>query len=117
LTVAAQSADPTSMLHLYRDMLARRRVEPCLGDGPLTWLESAPQVLAFSRGDLLCVVNLGEQAAELPPHADVLLTSGPLAAGRLPRDTAAWLRAAPDPNQPAVPARRSGTGQASLEKE
>jgi alpha-glucosidase len=114
LTVAAQSADPTSMLHLYRDMLARRRVEPDLGDGPLDWLDSPPDVLAFSRGEVICAVNLGERSADLPPHADVLLTSGPLEGGRLPPDTAVWLRAAPEC---AVPVRRAGSGQASQEKE
>ena len=92
LTVAHQSADPTSMLHLYRDILARRRTEPGLGDGPMTWLPSPRDVIAFARGDLICVVNFGREPIELPPHADVVLTSGPLAGGRLPTDTAVWLR-------------------------
>ena len=51
-------------------------------------------VLAFARGDLVCVVNLGDEPAPLPAHTDVLLTSAPLEAGLLPRDTAAWLRTA-----------------------
>lgn len=95
LTVERQSADPGSMLRLYRDALALRRSEPSLGDGPLTWLESADDVLAFARGDVVCVVNLGEEPAALPAHTDVLLTSDALVAGCLPRDTAAWLRVAP----------------------
>ena len=80
------------MLHLYRDLLAVRRAEPALGDGPMTWLDSSDDVLAFARGDLVCVVNLGDEPAALPAHTDVLLASGPLEAGLLPRDTAAWLR-------------------------
>jgi alpha-glucosidase len=92
LTVAQQSGDPTSMLHLYRDVLARRRTEPSLGDGPMSWLDAPPDVLAFARGDLTCVVNLGVEPVELPPHSDLLLTSGPLTDGRLPTDTAVWLR-------------------------
>ena len=80
------------MLHLYRDILARRRSEPGLGDGPMTWLPSPRDVIAFARGDLICVVNFGREPIELPPHADVVLTSGPLAGGRLPTDTAVWLR-------------------------
>jgi len=92
LTVAHQSSDPTSMLHLYRDVLARRRMEPSLGDGPLRWLDTDGDVLAFARGDVICVVNLGCDSAPLPAHSDVLLTSGPLSGGRLPADTAAWLR-------------------------
>ncbi|MEZ0448957.1 glycoside hydrolase family 13 protein [Cellulomonas sp. ICMP 17802] len=92
LTVTAQEADPASTLHLYRDLLAIRRSEPALGDGPMTWIDSADDVLAFARGDLVCVVNLGDEPAVLPAHTDVLLASAPLDAGLLPRDTAAWLR-------------------------
>jgi alpha-glucosidase len=90
-----QSGDPASMLTLYREALRLRRTEPGFGDGPLSWLDTAPGVLAFARGDgLLCVVNLAGEPAELPGHRLVLLTSAPLdEAGRLPRDTAAWLRA------------------------
>ncbi len=92
LSVAAQEADPGSTLHLYRDLLAVRRSEPALGDGPMTWIDSADDVLAFARGGLVCVVNLGEEPATLPDHTDVLLSSAPLEAGLLPRDTAVWLR-------------------------
>lgn len=92
LTVTAQEADPASTLHLYRDLLAIRRAEHALGDGPMTWIDSAHDVLAFARGGLVCVVNLGDEPAALPAHTDVLLTSAPLVAGLLPRDTAAWLR-------------------------
>ena len=95
LTVEAQEADPASMLRLYRELIRVRRGEPCLGDGPLTWLPSDAEVLAFARGDVVCVVNLGARAVELPPHTDVLLASSALEAGRLPRDTAAWLRTDP----------------------
>ena len=40
------------------------------------------------------MVNLGAGPAELPPHTEVLLASGPLEdEGRaLPSDTAVWLR-------------------------
>ncbi|MET0789390.1 MAG: glycoside hydrolase family 13 protein [Cellulomonas sp.] len=92
LTVTAQEGDPTSTLHLYRDLLAIRRSEPALGDGPMTWIDSDDDVLAFARGDLVCVVNLGDEPAALPAHTDVLLSSAPLEAGLLPRDTAVWLR-------------------------
>lgn len=90
-----QAADPGSMLNLYRRALRLRRAGPGFGDGPLRWLPAAPGVLAFRRGGgLICVVNLAGDPAELPGHTSVLLTSGPLDdAGRLPRDTAAWLRA------------------------
>ncbi|WHP17156.1 alpha-amylase family glycosyl hydrolase [Cellulomonas sp. ES6] len=106
LTVEAQQADPASMLALYRAALALRRAEPCLGDGELRWLDAGPDVLAFSRGDVLCVVNLSDRPVPLPEHAGVLLASdGTGSAGvagvadhadgaALPPDTAVWLRAA-----------------------
>ncbi len=97
-TVRAQHADPGSMLHLYRTALELRRGQECLGDGPMEWLDhaggagGAADVLAFRRGDgFACVVNLGADPVALPAHRRLLLASGPLAAGALPRDTAAWL--------------------------
>ncbi|MFJ1677193.1 MULTISPECIES: alpha-amylase family glycosyl hydrolase [unclassified Streptomyces] len=95
-----QSADPRSMLGLYRAALRLRRTEPGFraaagaGARQLTWLPSAPGVLAFARtGGPVCVANLGAEPVELPAHTDVLLLSGPLdEEGRLPQDTAAWLR-------------------------
>jgi alpha-glucosidase len=86
-----QRRDPQSMLTLYRTAIALRRV---FGDGPLTWLPAPDGVLAFARADALCVVNLSATPVPLPAHSRLLLGSGPLDhAGRLPQDTAAWLRA------------------------
>jgi alpha-glucosidase len=48
-------------------------------------------VLALNRGGLCCVANLSGAPAILPP-GDLLLTSAPLDGGKLPPDTAAWLR-------------------------
>jgi len=95
--VDAQAADPGSMLSLYRAALATRRCEPGLRDGAFAWLETPndgvdSQVLAFTRGDIACVVNFGAAPASLPQHSSVLLASGDLPGGRLPTDTAVWLR-------------------------
>ncbi len=91
LTVEAERSDDTSMLNLYRRVIEVRRAH--LGDAPLHWLDGAGDgVLAFTRGGIRCVVNLGTEPVDLPPHHDVLLMSAPLEAGRLPRDTAVWLR-------------------------
>ncbi|MFF1930529.1 glycoside hydrolase family 13 protein [Streptomyces sp. NPDC058228] len=94
-----QRADPDSMLSLYRAALRLRHTAPGFGSSatpgePLEWLPTEPGVLAFTRGDrLICIVNLTEEPIELPGHTEVLLISGPPAAGgRLPQDTAAWLR-------------------------
>jgi alpha-glucosidase len=92
LTVEAQENDPASMLSLYRAALRIRRAEPDLGDGLLQWLDSDPEVLAFSRGDLVCVTNLGPEPIALPAHRAVLLTSEELVDGRLAPDSTAWLR-------------------------
>lgn len=89
-----QAEDPASMLTLYREALRIRRSEPGFGDGPLSWLPSDAGALCFARTDgLICAVNLAAEPARLPGHTTVLLTSGPLdEKGRLPQDTAAWLR-------------------------
>ncbi|MEV6996468.1 alpha-amylase family glycosyl hydrolase [Streptomyces sp. NPDC093982] len=87
-----QAADPGSMLALYRRAIELRAA---FGDGPLTWLPAPDGVLAFARGrGATCVVNLADAPADLPAHIEVLLGSGPLdTEGRLPKDTAVWLRA------------------------
>jgi alpha-glucosidase len=93
LTVAAQTGDPNSMLELYREALRQHRSGHGLGDGPMVWIESAPDVLAFRRGEgLVCVVNLKATPVALPQHEQVILASGPLVDGLLPTDTAVWLR-------------------------
>ena len=95
LTVERQAADPGSMLCLYRAALAVRRREAVLQNGSLRWLDSDGDVLAFSRGaDFVCLVNLGPEPAALPEGSSVLLASDDLVDGRLPEDTAVWLRTA-----------------------
>ena len=91
LTVAAQEADASSMLTLYRTALRIRRSR--LGDGTLTWIPLGEDVLAFRReSGLTCVVNLGPEPVRLPEHQAVELASGPIDGGALPPDTAVWLR-------------------------
>jgi alpha-glucosidase len=95
LTVAASSADSGSMLRLYRDALRIRGSSLFAGDAStsMAWQPSADGVLAFDRGARMrCVANLSPGPVALPPDAEVLLASGPLAAGELPPDTTAWLR-------------------------
>lgn len=98
MSVEAQTGDPTSMLELYREALRVRRNEPGVRSDreQLRWLPSAPEVLAFRRGeDFAGVLNFGSEPAPLPAHTEVLLSSGPLTEdGLLPADTAAWLRLA-----------------------
>ncbi|MGH1562350.1 glycoside hydrolase family 13 protein [Mumia sp. DW29H23] len=96
LTAEAQSADPASMLSLYRVALLVRRTHPDLGDGPMAWLESRPGVLAFTRGDsFACVANLTGAPVDLPANDQIWVASAALEGGRLPADATAWLRLPP----------------------
>ena len=92
-SAASQLGDPASMLELYRAALRLRRAHDCFGDGPLQWLDAPDGALAFRRpGDstsVRCLVNVSAEPLELP--GEVLIASGPLADGRLPSDTAAWV--------------------------
>ena len=92
LTVAAQHGDPASTLELYRAALRLRRDRPELGDGAMSWQDAPEGVLWFTREPgFACVVNVSGAPCPLPADARVLLASGPLDGGLLPRDTAAWL--------------------------
>jgi alpha-glucosidase len=98
LSVEAQTGVKGSMLELYRRAIGLRKAEPALGEAPLRWLPSAPEVLTFERvadvgPRVVCVVNLGDRAVALPPHDELLLGSEPLTpGGELPPDAAALLR-------------------------
>jgi len=94
LTVEAETGDPSSMLELYRTALRIRHAEPSLGDGELTWLDLPVGAFGFRRGgDLICLVNVSAEPVELPPAAEVLLSSADLTAnGRLPSDSSVWMR-------------------------
>jgi alpha-glucosidase len=86
--VAAQEADPQSLLNLYRRAIAQRRDLP--GEG-LEWVDAPAGVLHLRRGDVDVVVNVSGDPVALPDGA-VLLASGPLPDGLLPRDAAVWIR-------------------------
>ncbi|MFE9811102.1 glycoside hydrolase family 13 protein [Streptomyces sp. NPDC005548] len=97
LAVAAQQADPDSVLNLYRRALALRRTRLTHLPETLTWVEEDPGVLSFTRPDgFHCLTNLTPTPQPLPRDADVILSSGPLqedADGRVtvPSDTSVWL--------------------------
>jgi alpha-glucosidase len=92
LTVAAQAADPDSTLSLYRRALALRAATPDLHGADFSWLDAPAECLSFRRGDVTVLVNAGPEAVPLP-NGTVLLTSGPVADGQLPPDTASWTSA------------------------
>ena len=93
-TVEAEVADPNSVLQLYRAALRQRRDHPALGDGDLTWVESVPGVLCFTREPgFQCLVNISSGPVQLPAGARVLLASADLTTdGAVVPDTAVWLQ-------------------------
>ncbi|SCL27192.1 alpha-glucosidase [Micromonospora nigra] len=99
LSVAAQTGVPGSTLELYRAALRIRHTHPALaGTGTITWLETEPGVLAFSRsaGDavLTCVVNISGAPVLIDGYGEPVVASAALtdqgAAHLLPVDSAAW---------------------------
>jgi alpha-glucosidase len=88
--VGVQEADPHSTLNLYRRALTLRG-RPFAGND-FGWVDSESSVLHFACGDgVRCVTNFGADLASLPP-GEVILSSAPLADGRLASDTTVWLR-------------------------
>ena len=86
-------ADPSSLFHLLRRALMVRGEQRSSMGEAFAWLSDDATMLAFARGDaFVCVMNLGADAAPLPPHAEVLLSSVDVADGWLPADASAWLR-------------------------
>ncbi|MDR0436119.1 MAG: glycoside hydrolase family 13 protein [Propionibacteriaceae bacterium] len=75
-SVQAETDDPASMLCLYRKLIALKHGVAELADGVFGWLDGYPDdVLAFRRGALCCVANLGSQSCELPANRTELIRS------------------------------------------
>ena len=93
---SAQEGDDASTLSLYRELLRIRR-EKDLGRGTLTWLDSGDEAVAFRRGDITVVVNVGDAPLDLlalTEGADpaFLVQSEAFEGTALPPDTAVWLQ-------------------------
>ncbi len=74
INVATQRDEPTSMLTLYRRLLALRRAEAALSVGAWQDVGVTESVLAYLRRHeqrtFLVALNLGSRAAPLPPGMD-----------------------------------------------
>ncbi len=96
-TAEVQDTDPSSTLNLYRAALAARRAAG-LGDGPMTWLDTEPGVLAFRRGPhFTSVTNFTDAPVAVPAEladATVVVSSTPVADGRIPANTTTWFTTA-----------------------
>lgn len=78
--IAAETADPTSLLSQYRDLIALRTAHPALRDGELVPLRaSAPGIYAYLRHDagetVAVVVNLSKAPVV---NVSLSLAGGPL---------------------------------------
>ena len=91
LTVEHQEADPSSTLMFYRHALAARRAIPALHTESFSWLDAPLDCLCYRRGDVTVLLNAGDVAVALP-DGDVLASSQPVTDGRLPANSAVWLR-------------------------
>lgn len=92
-SVERQSADPGSILNLYRAALALRRESTDLRTGDFHWTPADVGVLAFRRGErFACIANLSPDPIDLSGHGAVLLSSSELVDdGKLAPDSTAWL--------------------------
>jgi len=88
-SVQAQDGDSSSTLELYRRALElRHRLQAA---EELQWVPSAPDVLHFVRpGGWQSVTNFGAEPVALP-EGTVVVSSSPLADGKLPADSTAWI--------------------------
>ncbi|WP_458243385.1 glycoside hydrolase family 13 protein [Streptomyces sp. MAI_2237] len=95
LSVEAQTGTPGSTLELYRAALALRSAHPDLGAGDsVEWLRAPEGVLAFRRGEFVCVANTSGESVTTPAYGRVLLTSGEVTEAdgetKVPSDTTVW---------------------------
>ncbi len=90
-TVAAQDGDPVSTLNLFRSAIGLRRNVAEFASEPVEWIDGGPDTLAYRRGGVEVLVNVGSAPLSLPA-GEVLLASGPLGDATLPADTAVWMR-------------------------
>jgi alpha-glucosidase len=92
LTVEAQLEDARSTLSLYRRALELRSTHSAFRGGEIEWYGAPAGCFAFRRkeGGLICALNTSASPIALPP-GELLLSSAPLADGKLPSDAAAWL--------------------------
>jgi alpha-glucosidase len=76
VNVAAQEADPRSMLELHRRLLALRRSSDDLAEGAYETLEAGDAVLVYRRGSATVVaLNLSRSRASVELSGEILLTT------------------------------------------
>ncbi|WP_417509792.1 glycoside hydrolase family 13 protein [Microbacterium sp.] len=84
-----EEADPASTLHMYKTLLGMRR-EFELGNGSLVWEDLGESAIAFRRGDVYVVANLGAEPLELGDDVTFITQSQRFDGTAVPTDHAAW---------------------------
>ncbi|MFT4157680.1 MAG: glycoside hydrolase family 13 protein [Microbacterium sp.] len=84
-----EEGDPTSTLSLYKQLLVVRR-ELGLGSGSLVWEDAGADAVAFRRGEVHVLANLGATPVALPTGATVILRSQSFEGNAVPVDTTVW---------------------------
>jgi alpha-glucosidase len=81
-----------STLSFFQHALELRLSRVEFAGDSIEWLDAPEGALAFARGDdgLCCVLNAGKRPIPLP-DGEPILTSAPLADGKLAGNAAAWL--------------------------
>jgi alpha-glucosidase len=100
LSIEAQTGTAGSTLELYRAALAARRTQPDLGAGDsVEWLRAPGGVLAFRRGEFVCVANTSGESVTTSAYGRLLLASGEVTEAdgeaKLPADTTVWWTTTP----------------------
>ncbi|MDN3020686.1 glycoside hydrolase family 13 protein [Streptomyces sp. S.PB5] len=95
LSVEAQTGVEGTTLELYRTAFGIRRTHPDLGAGEsVEWLRAPEGVLAFRRGEFVCVANTSGESVTTPSYGRVLLASGEITEAdgetKVPSDTTVW---------------------------
>ncbi|MGO2747040.1 glycoside hydrolase family 13 protein [Microbacterium sp.] len=84
-----EAPDAASTLNLYKELLRLRR-ERGLGTGSLVWEDRGEAAIAFRRGDLHVVANLGAEPLDLGDDVTFVVQSQPFDGTAVPTDHAAW---------------------------
>ena len=84
-----QQGSEGSTLSLYKQALAIRK-QLSLGEGSFDWI-SKTDLLGYQNGSTLVIHNFGTSSVELPA-GEVLLSSAPLEAAKLPANASCWVK-------------------------
>ena len=98
--------EPDSMPAFYRSALITRRSLVADMAPTVTWLGGPEGVLAFSRGNFGCTLNLSDEP--VPAIGPVLLSSAPVRDGVVPPEVAVWTSGLPGADQAAQHAVHEG---------